>query len=274
MSSLHLQAAAAAKQQQRLGRKDVPKDSSSRNNSSTPPAVPMQGVLELGGGSLQVTFLPTIPPPSSEACPLDLPSLGPGRLYSRSFDGLGLQVCVGGGGWAGGVGEAAIVHLTDWCSCNRCFRTSGTEAQIAQGPRQCANQCMSHPQSYIAHSCPPPVPSCGHVRPYTHALSCVTAPMHRQPCPSGPHTWHQGSRAMTPANTQASQQQQPAAAAVLVCMAVVTGVPARLAWCHCCPRAHPVPLPHVDWQAHSCRLHKVSCHYVGREVGCICGAQA
>jgi hypothetical protein len=60
----------------------------------------MQGVLELGGGSLQVTFLPAIPPPSSEASPLDLPSLGPGRLYSRSFDGLGLQVNRAAGWWA------------------------------------------------------------------------------------------------------------------------------------------------------------------------------
>lgn len=37
--------------------------------------------------------MPPVPPPSPEAAPLVLPPpLGPGRLYSRSFDGLGLQV--------------------------------------------------------------------------------------------------------------------------------------------------------------------------------------
>jgi len=41
-----------------------------------------------------VTFMPRTPPPSPEASPLTLPSLGPGRLYSRSFDGLGLQAAM------------------------------------------------------------------------------------------------------------------------------------------------------------------------------------
>jgi hypothetical protein len=93
---LHLQAASAQKQPNYLGRKDPPQPSatgasgsSSSSSSSKPPLV---GVLELGGGSLQVTFLPSVPPPSAEAAPLALPSLGTGRLYSRSFDGLGLQV--------------------------------------------------------------------------------------------------------------------------------------------------------------------------------------
>lgn len=85
---LCVQAASAQKQPNYLGRKDPPQITSG-SSSSKPPLV---GVLELGGGSLQVTFLPTIPPPSAEAAPLALPSLGTGRLYSRSFDGLGLQV--------------------------------------------------------------------------------------------------------------------------------------------------------------------------------------
>lgn len=74
-----------------LGRKDLPAGSSS--NSSTKAAAALLGVLELGGGSLQVTFVPQSAPPLAEAAALALPSLGAGRLYSRSFDGVGLQVC-------------------------------------------------------------------------------------------------------------------------------------------------------------------------------------
>lgn len=85
-----LQAASLThKQPNYLGRKD-PLSHSDINNSSK---VPLLGVLELGGGSLQVTFLPSSPPPLAEASPLALPGLGSGRLYSRSFDGMGLQVC-------------------------------------------------------------------------------------------------------------------------------------------------------------------------------------
>lgn len=90
-----LQAASAQKQPSYLGRKDPPTSrttTTATSSSSDQPSVPLKGVLELGGGSLQVTFLPEAPLPSAEASPLALPNLGSGRLYSRSFDGLGLQV--------------------------------------------------------------------------------------------------------------------------------------------------------------------------------------
>jgi hypothetical protein len=87
-----LQAASAEQQPNYLGRKDPPTGRTSSSSSSDQPSMHLKGVLELGGGSLQVTFLPDVPPPTAEASPLALPSLGNGRLYSRSFDGLGLQV--------------------------------------------------------------------------------------------------------------------------------------------------------------------------------------
>jgi hypothetical protein len=77
-----------------LGRKGDP-GSSSSSSSSTKPSAPLQGVVELGGASLQVTFAAKEALPAGQAAELVLPRLGPDRLYSRSFDGLGLQV--GGG---------------------------------------------------------------------------------------------------------------------------------------------------------------------------------
>lgn len=90
-----LQAAAARDERQAaLGRK----------GGTTPPA--LVGVLELGGGSLQVTFSTAKPaaagagaapperPPPGQAVPLALlPALGVpvAWLYTQSFDGLGLQ---------------------------------------------------------------------------------------------------------------------------------------------------------------------------------------
>jgi hypothetical protein len=72
-----------------LGRKGNPGSSSS---SSSKPAAPLQGVVEIGGASLQVTFAAKEQLPSGQAAGLVLPRLGADRLYSRSFDGLGLQV--------------------------------------------------------------------------------------------------------------------------------------------------------------------------------------
>jgi hypothetical protein len=70
-----------------LGRKGSPGSS-----SSSKPAAPLQGVVEVGGASLQVTFAAKEQLPPGQAAGLVLPRLGADRLYSRSFDGLGLQV--------------------------------------------------------------------------------------------------------------------------------------------------------------------------------------
>lgn len=70
-----------------LGRKGSPGSS-----SSSKPAAPLQGVVELGGASLQVTFAAKEQLPAGQASELALPRMGAGKLYSRSFDGLGLQV--------------------------------------------------------------------------------------------------------------------------------------------------------------------------------------
>ncbi|KAF6260856.1 nucleoside phosphatase family-domain-containing protein [Scenedesmus sp. NREL 46B-D3] len=77
-----------------LGRKGNPGSSSSSSSSSHKRAAPLQGVVELGGASLQVTFAVQQQLPSGQAAELALPRLGPGRLYSRSFDGLGLQAAM------------------------------------------------------------------------------------------------------------------------------------------------------------------------------------
>ncbi|KAF8054899.1 APY5 [Scenedesmus sp. PABB004] len=67
-----------------------------------PPSAPLRGLLELGGASLQVTFLPPVKPPPGQAAALALPRLGGERLYSRSFDGLGLQAAAAT--WAAALG--------------------------------------------------------------------------------------------------------------------------------------------------------------------------
>lgn len=46
------------------------------------------------GASLQVTFMPKDVLPAGQAAGLVLPRLGPDRLYSRSFDGLGVQAAL------------------------------------------------------------------------------------------------------------------------------------------------------------------------------------
>jgi hypothetical protein len=83
-----------------LGRKGNTGSSSSSSSSSgsshNKPAAPLQGVVELGGASLQVTFAAKEQLPAGQAAELVLPRLGPDRLYSRSFDGLGLQVSCSG----------------------------------------------------------------------------------------------------------------------------------------------------------------------------------
>ncbi|WIA14677.1 hypothetical protein OEZ85_003176 [Tetradesmus obliquus] len=72
-----------------LGRKGNPGSS-----SSSKPAAPLQGVVELGGASLQVTFAAKEQLPAGQAAELALPRMGAGKLYSRSFDGLGLQAAM------------------------------------------------------------------------------------------------------------------------------------------------------------------------------------
>jgi hypothetical protein len=120
------------KQPNYLGRNDPP---DSRNIiSSSSSKVPLQGVLELGGGSLQVTFLPSSPPPPAEASPLALPSLGTGRLYSRSFDGLGLQV---GGACVVGEGEAAL----GMCCCVGSGGSSSSSSSLEDARRQDVYAC-------------------------------------------------------------------------------------------------------------------------------------
>eukprot|EP00878_Enallax_costatus_P008726 GHUV01009120.1.p1 GENE.GHUV01009120.1~~GHUV01009120.1.p1 ORF type:complete len:390 (+),score=85.57 GHUV01009120.1:351-1520(+) len=73
-----------APSQRQLGRKVVPAPVATA-------AAPMQGVLELGGASMQVTFMPKGKLVAGQAADLALPRLGSNRVYSYSFDGLGLQ---------------------------------------------------------------------------------------------------------------------------------------------------------------------------------------
>jgi hypothetical protein len=99
-------------QKARLGRKELP-----GGLDPVKPTAPLTGVLELGGGSLQVTFAVAegrrIPP--NQAAPLEMPGLAGRQLYSHSFDGFGLQVGRGWGcGWQGDVSVlgCAYPHLS------------------------------------------------------------------------------------------------------------------------------------------------------------------
>eukprot|EP00775_Hariotina_reticulata_P010825 gene10826-10982_t len=71
---------------QAMGRRGMP-----GGGAAAQPAEALQGVLELGGASLQVTVLPQGRLPPEHSSKLVLPALGPGKVFSKSFDGWGLQ---------------------------------------------------------------------------------------------------------------------------------------------------------------------------------------
>ncbi|GBF90831.1 apyrase-like [Raphidocelis subcapitata] len=60
------------------------------------PTQPLLGVLDLGGGSLQITFALTqgrkIPP--NQAAPLQMPGLAERQVYSHSFEGWGVEAAM------------------------------------------------------------------------------------------------------------------------------------------------------------------------------------
>ena len=78
-----------------LGRKDLPtnaagRETSSSSSSSSSAAPPLMGLLELGGGSMQITFTPKQDLPPGQAVQVSLPGVTQ-ELYSHSFQGWGLQ---------------------------------------------------------------------------------------------------------------------------------------------------------------------------------------
>ena len=128
--------------------------SSGSSGSGVKATQPLLGVLELGGGSLQVTV--ALPPDrrlpdGASAAPLArVPGLGGRQVYSHSFDGLGLQAALakheaalkaarakadpclpagfhgsggsGGGGKGGGGGDGALAGGGDWGACKAAAR--------------------------------------------------------------------------------------------------------------------------------------------------------
>jgi hypothetical protein len=93
------QALAQQQQQAALGRRELP-----GGLDPIKPTQPLLGVLDLGGASLQVTFVVDgsrrrIPP--NQAAELEVPGLAQRQLYSHSFDGFGMQArgcsCLGWG---------------------------------------------------------------------------------------------------------------------------------------------------------------------------------